>query len=239
MDKKVLSEIPTRTPSIKPILLQAEPEPLEIDLQRIAVIVIDMQNAFVSKGGMSDLLGADIVSRQKIIEPVRRINSAARAKGRKIIYTAHRYSADLHDSGGQNSVNWYKTRALKSYREHPEWRDKLLIRGTWGADIIPELRPQKEDIIVEKTNYSAFFRTNLDIILRTYDVKYLIFLGVATNICVEASIRDACYLAYFPILISDAVANVGPPFVHEATIFNVIHSYGWATTTEVVTKALY
>jgi ureidoacrylate peracid hydrolase len=197
-----------------------------------------MQNAFVNKGGMSDLSGSDILSVQQIVNPIRRIRHAAREKGVKVIYTAHRYSADLHDSGGPNSAAWYKAKSLKVYRQHPEWRDRLLIRGTWGADIIAELEPQDQDVVVEKTYYSAFFGTNLDIILRTHDVKYLIFAGVATNICVEATIRDAYYLGYFPILVSDAAASIGPSALQDATIFNVSHAYGWVTTTRNILNLL-
>lgn len=218
-------------------LLQAEPEPLKIDLLRTAVIVIDMQNAFVSKGGMFDLLGFDVLPIQKTIEPIKRINSAARAKKCKVVYIAHRYSPYSHDNGGPDSPNWYKDGSLRDYREHPEWRDKLIIRGTWGAEIIDELKPQEDDISVEKPRYSAFFGTNLDVILRTYNIKYLAFVGVTTNICVETSIRDAYNLNYFPILISDATASA-PPSMREATIHNVIRCFGWVTTSENLIRAI-
>lgn len=232
------NRFPAPNPVIAPVLLQAEPEPLNIDLARSAVVVVDMQNAFVSKGGMFDLWGYDISGCQRIIEPIKEITSTAQAKGIKVIYIAHRYSLDLREMGGPDSSHWHKSAKIVDYYEHPEWRDKLIIRSTWGADIIEELKPQEGDIVVEKPRFSAFFGTNLDIILKTFEIKYLVFVGVATNICVEASIRDAAYLDYFPILVSDATANTGPPFMQEATIFNVKHVYGWVTTTENIIKAL-
>ncbi len=219
------------------VLLQAEPEPLEIDLQRTAVLVIDMQHAFISKGGMFDLCGIDVSKLQETIEPIKRINSAARVKELKVVYIAHRYSPDLREAGGPNSPNWYK-RGQTSYREHPEWRDKLTIRGTWGAEIIEELKPEEGDILVEKPRYSAFFGTNLHTILGTYNTKYLAFVGVGATICVEHSIRDAFNLEYFPILISDAVAPGGPPFMQETTVSNVTRCYGWVTTSENFVKAI-
>lgn len=127
---------------------------------------------------------------------------------------------------------------MTTYREHPEWQDKLLTRGTWGAEIVEELKPQEDDIVIEKRRYSAFFGTNLDTILKTNSVKYLVLVGVATNICVEATIRDAYYHDYFSILVSDAAANSGPQFMQEATIFNVTRNYGWVATTENILKAM-
>ena len=101
-----------------------------------------------------------------------------------------------------------------------------------------QLKPRENDIVVEKQRYSAFYQTNLDAILKTYDIKYLIFTGLATNICVESSLRDAFYIGYFPILIPDACANAGPAYTQDAAIYNVTLCYGWVTTSENITKAL-
>jgi hypothetical protein len=95
----------------------AEPERVDIDLQRTAVIVIDMQNAFISKGAMFDLRGFDVTPNQKIIEPIKRICNAARAKGVKVIYIAHVLSPDLREVGPDSSF-WYKSG--KIYREDPK-----------------------------------------------------------------------------------------------------------------------
>jgi len=211
-------------------LLHAEPQSLEIDRQRTAVLVIDMQNAFVSKGGMYELRGIDISGCQKIIEPIRQVIKAARVRGIKVIYIVTRW-------GSPNSPNWYKG-TLTTYHKHPEWGDKLLTRHTWGAEIVRELNPDKDDIVVEKARYNAFFETNLDELLRTYDIKYLLFTGLATNVCVEATIRDAYYRDYFPILIPDATANTGQQFILKATIFNVKRYYGWVTTAENAMEAI-
>ena len=214
------------------VILQAEPRPLEIDLARTGVIVVDMQNAFVGKGGMFDLWGFDVPSNRKVIEPIRKISTAARARGCRVIYIAHRYSPDFREAGNPLSANRYKSRSINDYHEHPEWREKFIVRGTWGADIVDELAPLEGEILVEKPRYSAFYQTNLDTILGTFNLKYLVFTGVATNMCVEASIRDAYNLEYFPILVSDATMNSGPPFVQEATIFNVKTNLGWVTTSD-------
>lgn len=219
------------------VALEAEPETIRIDLRRTAVMVIDMQNAFINKGGMFDLWGLDISSGQNIIAPIKRINQSARAKGIRVIYTMACFSNDLHDAGNINSPARCRNRTLVTYQERPDVRERLTVRGTWGSEIIQELQPETEDIVVPKQRFSAFFGTNLDIILRSCNIKYLAFTGVATNICVEATLRDAYYLDYFPILISDACANAGPPLTQEATIFNVKFIHGWVTSTESFLKA--
>jgi ureidoacrylate peracid hydrolase len=142
------------------------------------------------------------------------------------------YSPDLSDSGGPSSPNVIKSRALTLIGKKPELRDKLYIYGTWGADIIDDLKPQPGDVVVKKQKHDGFIGTNLDIILRTYEIKHVLFIGTATNICVESTLRHAFSLGYFPILISDATSPMGPPFAQEATISNVQSTFGWVTTTE-------
>lgn len=220
------------------VTLQAEPEPINIELLKTAVVVVDMQNAFVSKGGYFDLAGHDLSRAQKIIGPCKDILSLAREKGLKIIYLQMGCSPDLSDAGSPDSPNWFKSRALKMIHQHPELREKLYIYGTWGADIIEELKPQRGDIVIKKQKYDGFIGTNLDIILRTYHIKYLSFIGLATNICVESTLRHAFFLDYFPILVSDAVSQTGPSLIQEATIFNVRSTFGWVATSENLLNAL-
>lgn len=220
------------------VQLQARPEPLEIDLHRTAVIIIDMQNGYVSKGGFFDLRGFDVSQDEKIIGPIKVLANTARSRGGKVIYVVTRHPTDMSDSGGPDSALWHKDFALTIKREHPEWEDKFTFRDTWGAEVIKELKPQAGDIISEKMRMTAFFQTNLDTVLKTYNIKYLMCTGVATNVCVEATLRDAYYLGYFPILVSDAAMNIGPDFTQEATIHNIEAYYGWVVTTEDCLRAM-
>ncbi len=227
-----------RAPNPSPVLLQAEPESISLDLNRLAILVIDMQNTFVSKGGRFESRGFDVSIYQNTIKTIQNINTAARAKGIKVIYIAHTLSPDLRETGGPDHAYWHKAGHLRVYREQPDMRDKLIVRGTWGADIVKELAPQKGDLLVEKPTFSAFHGTHLNTILRTFNIKYLAFVGTATNICVEASIRDAFNLGYFCILISDATVAIGPPFMQDATIYNVKSIYGWVTSSEKILKTM-
>ncbi len=220
------------------VSLEAEPEAITIDLKRTAVVVIDMTNAFVSKGGFFDIMGVDIAKCQKTIEPVKQVTTAARARGCKIIHIVHRLAQDLGNAGGEGSVNRAKDATLRIVKERPETADRLYFRNTWGSEIIDELTPPEGDIIIEKPRYSAFAGTNLDMTLRGLDVQYAAFVGIATNGCVEASIRDAYNLEFWPILVSDACAPNGPEYTHETTIWNVKLCLGWVTDSERFVKAL-
>lgn len=208
--------------------LMAEPEPVEMHWQETAVVIVDMQNAFVSNGGMFDLRGIDISRCKEIVPRISRIIEMSRHRNVPVYYICHVLSEDLREVSPSSSF-WYKS--VRFYRENPQYADRFLIRGTWGADIIDDLSPLKTDIVVEKPRFSAFYGTNFDLQLRSKNIKNLLFTGCATNICVEASIRDAANLNYFPILISDACANNGPAFMQDATIFNVKLCLGWVATT--------
>ena len=220
------------------ITIVAEPQPIFVDPARTAVLVVDMQNAFVHKGGYFDLAGLDITPIQRIIEPCQKIINVARTTGIRIIYLQMGCSPDLSDKGPPDAPSSIKSRVFSMMKQHPEWKDKLYIYGTWGAEIIKELKPQEGDIIVKKQKHDGFIGTNLDIILRTLRAKYLFFVGAATNICVESTLRHAFSLDYFPILVSDAVSQMGSKITQDATILNVQSTFGWVTNVKGVLHAM-
>ena len=220
------------------ITIVAEPQPIFVDPARTAVLVVDMQNAFVHKGGYFDLAGLDITPIQRIIEPCQKIINTARTAGIRIIYLQMGCSPDLSDKGPPDGPSAIKSRAFSMMKQHPEWKDKFYIYGNWGAEIIEELKPHEGDIIVKKQKHDGFIGTNLDIILRTLRAKYLFFVGAATNICVESTLRHAFSLDYFPILVSDAVSQMGSNITQDATILNVRSTFGWVTNVKEVLHAM-
>jgi ureidoacrylate peracid hydrolase len=220
------------------LTIEAEPEPITVDLLKTALIVVDMQNAFVRDGAYLDLAGHDISATQRIIAPCQKLITAVREKGVKIIYFQMGYSPDLSDKGAPDSPSTLKSRALNFINQRPELEDKVYIYGTWGAEIIDELKPQPGDITIKKQRYDGFIGTNLDLTLRTLGIKYLFFIGTATNICVESTIRHAFFLDYFPILVSDAVSHMGPSITQQATILNVQSTFGWVTTSNSLLHAI-
>jgi ureidoacrylate peracid hydrolase len=219
------------------IKLNAQPEALDIDLMQTGILVVDMQNAFLEKGGYCDLLGYDLARSRKSIEPTQKIVAAARRKSRPVIYL-YIVHHPTDDGRGPESVFWHKEASLKLYRQNPGYKDKLLLPGSWGAQMIKELAPQENDALVEKPRYGGFFDTNLDTVLKRYSLRYLLVTGTLTNCCVESTIRESYVRGYFPIMISDATANSGPDFIQEATMFNVRSFFGWVTSSEDALKVL-
>lgn len=206
---------------------EAKPAAVNIDLAKSALVIVDMQNAFASKKGLLDLAGIDISGAPKVTETIAGIADAARVIGMPVVYLKMGFKPDLSDSGGPESPNWHKELGLCMMREHPELAGKLLIEGTWDHAVVDELTPKPGDIVIRKTRYSGFANTPLDAELRARDVRYLFFTGIATNVCVESTLRDAFFNDYWPVLIEDAALHAGPPFMREATLFNVENYFGW------------
>ena len=186
------------------IRLDSRPEAIELDLQSAALVVVDMQNAFTAKGGVFDQAGLDVSQAAQVIGVLRRVVEEARQAGMKIVYLQMGYQEDLSDSGGPGSPNWHKELALLLMRKRSDLQGKPLTQGTWDFAIVDELKPQPGDLVVVKTRYSGFAGTKLDSLLRTRNVRFLFFAGIATNVCVESTLRDAFFLDYWPLLITDA-----------------------------------
>jgi ureidoacrylate peracid hydrolase len=221
------------------VVILANPEPIKLDINRTALIVVDMQNTFCKRGGIFDYLGKfDEIKVKHIINNDKKVIVACRDKGIKVVYLRMGYRRDLSNAGGPESPNYYKELGVVAMRLHPELRGKFLTIGTQDWEIIDELKPKPEDIIVNKHRYSGFTNTELDSILGTYNIKYLLFIGLATNVCVESTLRDAYFHEYFPILVSDGCGNIGPESTQESTIWNVTEIFGWVTTCQDLVNAL-
>lgn len=212
------------------VTLPARPEPILIDPATSAVLVIDMQNAYASPGGYVDLAGFDIAGAAGVIGRVGQVLTTAREAGVPVIYLQNGWDADYVEAGTPASPNWHKSNALKTMRNRPELAGQLLARGGWDYDLVDALAPKSGDIRVHKTRYSAFFNSQLDSILRARGIRTLVFVGIASNVCVESTLRDAFHLEYFAVMLSDATHHLGPDFVQQATLYNVETFFGWVST---------
>ena len=212
------------------VTLPARPEPIRVDADETAILVVDMQNAYASAGGYLDLAGFDIGGAERVIAQSAKVLDAARAAGLPIIYFQNGWDPDYVEAGGPGSPNWHKSNALRTMRARPELHGKLLARGGWDYELVEGLAPKPGDIRLHKTRYSGFFNSQLDSVLRARGIRNIVFLGIATNVCVESTLRDAFHLEYFGIMLEDATHQAGPDFLQQAAVYNVETFFGWVST---------
>jgi len=220
------------------VILTARPEALAFSPQQTALIVIDMQNAYASPGGYLDLAGFDMSATGPVIQNIKRAIAAARAAGIKVIFFQNGWDNQYVEAGGEGSPNFHKSNALKTMRKRPELMGKLLAKGDWDYDLVDELQPQPGDIVLPKTRYSGFFNTQLDSLLRSYGIHHLVFTGIATNVCVESTLRDGFFLEYFGVVLEDATHQAGPDFAQKAAIYNIETFFGWVSNVNSFCAAL-
>jgi ureidoacrylate peracid hydrolase len=203
--------------------INAVPEPVEIDPSRTALVVVDMQNAFGSKGGMFDKAGIDISGIQEAVRPTAAAVEAARQAGIKVVWIKMGFQADLSDLGAEDVPNGFLFL-------HLGVKEGVLARDEWGTEIVEELTPEDGEPVIYKTRFSAFYRTDLDELLRSYGAKHLVITGCTTSICVESTIRDAFFRDYHCILLEDCAAEpMGRNLSrsnHEATVLLVERIFG-------------
>lgn len=220
----------------KPLHVSAEPAALTIDLARTAVLIIDMQNDFVSAGGWLDRIGVDVRAAGGATALLSEALPALRAQDVPIIWVnwgnrldranlppnvLHVYDPDGSGGGIGDAVGD---------------SDAVLTKGSWGAALTQALAPMPTDLFVDKYRMSGFFDTELDSALRNLRVDTLLFAGVNADQCVYATLVDAACLGYDVVLLTDAVATTSPGFCMDATVYNVRQCYGFTTTLSSISK---
>jgi len=242
-DSAVITKSSTQKNKIhKNIHIMAKPDSIAIDAASTAIIVVDMENDFCTKGGMLDHVGINISMIQKAIAPMTKVLAAARQTGINIIYLKMGYHEDLSDLGGDESPNRIRQFYVGDTITAPNGsKSRILIRDTWGTDIVPELKPQPDDIVMYKTRFSGFYNTALDSVLTHLGKKYLILIGCTTSICVESTFRDAIFRNYSPVVLEDCTAEpLGYNLQrsnHEASLL-IFQNMGWVSTSDEFIKAV-
>ena len=224
--------VPNAPGAPAPLVLPARPDPLALHAANSALIVVDMQNAYASIGGYVDSAGFDISGAQGVIANIGRTIAAARAAGVLVVFLQNGWDAAYVEAGGPGSPNWYKSNALKTMRRKPELQGKFLAKGGWDYELIDSMKPQDGDIVIPKTRYSGFFNSTLDSTLRARGIRHLVFTGIATNVCVESTLRDAFHLEYFAVMLEDATHELGGAAIQQASVYNVETFFGWVSSVE-------
>ncbi|WP_313652701.1 pyrimidine utilization protein B [Pantoea sp.] len=223
---------------IPQVELPARPEAIAFPPAQSALIVVDMQNAYATEGGYLDLAGFDVSETKPVIAKIHQAVTAARAAGVQIIWFQNGWDSDYVEAGDAGSPNFHKSNALKTMRKRPELQGSLLSKGGWDYALVDELVPQPGDIVLPKSRYSGFYNTPLDSMLRSRGIRHLIFTGIATNVCVESTLRDGFFLEYFGVVLEDATYQAGPPSAQQAALFNIETFFGWVSDVETFCESL-
>lgn len=200
----------------------------DLNLDRTAVIIVDMQNVFCKPEG-----ALYVPKTVDIIDNIKQLSEAARAAKMPVIYLRHIVRGDGSDSGRMKDM-------------YPN-TDEILKRGTDGVEVIDELAPFPGDIIVDKLFYSGFHDTDLDTILRIHDVNTVIICGTVTNVCCETTVRDAAHREYKVVFLSDGNAAMDYPDlgwgpvsadeIQRLTLTTIAYEFGQvASTNDIITE---
>jgi ureidoacrylate peracid hydrolase len=214
---------------------------VQIEPDRTAVIVVDMQNDFGHPDGMFARAGVDISGMQAAVQPTAAVLAAARRAGVKIVYLKMAYRADLSDAGAPGGPIRAKQAPMgigEQIAAPDGTAGRILIRDTWNTDIVDELTPEAGEAVIYKHRFSGFYETGLHELLQRSDIKYLVFTGGTTSVCVESTMRDAFYRDYHCLLLDDCTAEPIAQTNHDASLTLLGRVFGWTCRSEDLLAAL-
>lgn len=194
-----------------------------------ALIIVDVQNDFVHPELGARAKGAnlwmDAPLYPRMVEKLGTLLEEARKSNCLIIFLQ-----DIEDSQ-------YISDVYASHMQQSGSFGKLCQSGTYGADFYGDIRPTDsvKEITVTKHRYSGFSGTNLDLVLRSNNIRTVIVTGVVTSCCVESTARDAFLNDYYTVTAGDACAD-GDSNAHEATLSALAKYFGFVTTVDTLTE---
>jgi nicotinamidase-related amidase len=195
------------------ITVAAEPFPYSFDPVHVALLCIDFQRDFVEPGGFGESLGNDVSRLRSAIEPTRAVLAAFRDRGWTVIHTREGHRPDLTDLFPAKRDRGNPS--LRIGEEGPMGR--LLVRGSPGHDIVPELAPQPGEVVLDKPGKGSFYATDLETILRARGITHLVVTGVTTEVCVQSTVREANDRGFESLILSDCTGSYFPEF-HESAL---------------------
>ncbi|MCD6076034.1 MAG: cysteine hydrolase [Rhodospirillales bacterium] len=188
-----------------------------------AILVVDMQNDFCAEGGyIHQTRNADMSESPALAERINSLVDSGRKSGATVVWIQANYEP-----------RFLSAQAIIK-REERQPGLVCCAGGSWGWQFFG-VAPAPDDIVIEKHSFSAFFGTELDRLLRFRGIKTLIMTGVATNTCVESTLRDGFFLGYYIVLAEDC-CNSAARHLHQGTLDNVRASFGDVVTSGEITR---
>ncbi len=225
-------------PPVRRLGIAAEPQNIVVDANKAALVIVDMQNDFCTKGGWMDSRGIDITPNWAPIGPLSRLIERFRAETVPVVWVNWGVRKDLlniapslrhaHNPTGDE---------VDLGSPVPGTRSEILREGSWGAEVVDELNARGGDIQVTKHRFSGFWDTDLDAILRNLGVKTLFIGGVNLDQCVMTTLEDASFLGYDVILVEDGAATTSPDYCTQSTLYNIKLLFGFVTRSDSLIAA--
>ena len=230
-DEVVDMRRPTRTARVA--RLAALPQDVLFEVDRSALIVIDMVNDFCAAEGWIGSIGVDLAPTHALIDPINAVSASFRVRGAPVIWVSWGVRPDRLNlsPGTQHPFNPNgRAPGLAGERSIDTGPYKVLAKDSWGARIFDKLTQGPDDVYVDKHRISGFWDTPLNAILANLGVTTLFFAGVNADHCVLGTLMDANFHGYDTILVEDCVATTSPDFCMQATLHNVRFCFGFTAT---------
>lgn len=200
-----------------------------VDPRHTALLVVDMQRDFCVPGWAFDRLGVDLSMYPPMIPRLAGLIGMARATGVPVVYVQMTVLPG-RASESPAQIRFNLRLHLASHGEGEPLR--YTLEGSEGQAIIDELAPEPGDLVVKKYRSSAFWGTNLDLLLRSNGIKSIVMTGATTEGCVESTARDALFNDYYVVIVEDCVASDDPE-QHDASLLLMRHRFDIATAKEI------
>jgi len=188
--------------------IDAQPFEYEYPAGRLALVIIDMQRDFVEPGGFGASLGNDVVRLQAIVPSLQRLLVMCRAAGVPVIHTRECHRPDLSDCPPAK-----RDRGKPSLRIGDDGpMGRVLVAGEPGSEIIGDLAPLPDEIVIDKPGKGAFYATDFAEALAGLGVTHLLMTGVTTEVCVQTTMREANDRGFECLLVEDCTESYFPEF---------------------------
>jgi ureidoacrylate peracid hydrolase len=192
----------------------------KVEPAHTALVVIDVQNDFCAAGGMMDREANDLRAVQEMTAAVPRLLAAARSAGVLVVFVRNIYSTDANTYLSDVWLEQAVRQRQGSYTVSP-----VCGPDSWEGDFYGDIRPLTDEPVVTKHRFSAFHNTDLETILRARSIRTVVLAGVASNVCVETTAREAFVRDYYVVFLSDGTATYDA-VAHEATLRVIDQFFG-------------